>query len=296
MDVIIPAEQSCTGISRVKRIGVDACVAGIVDALNSHGIRMEFAWNSHLKMGRKTMRATRKRRLVWAIVILAVMTGDAVSGATRSRSSRQKVTNEAVIETDTGKLEIVAEPAIIYISARRSQEFGVINRDYYLIGTTYRENGKEQLRVGGVYNVGGKPMTLRYSVLGGRSVKMIPQSGGEPSFVFHAPGVAIINVVFAGKSAKVMVKVVQLKVKEGMSQEQVIKSLGFPNEKKHYRVSWPESKFINGIAYCPSASMGSLSGFHWRYKKYPGAVLDMSSGIGVPSLNVVGSMSTSSQP
>ena len=43
MDVIIPAEQSCTGISRVKRIGVDACVAGIVDALNSHGIRMEFA-------------------------------------------------------------------------------------------------------------------------------------------------------------------------------------------------------------------------------------------------------------
>jgi hypothetical protein len=36
--VVIPAELSYNGKSRKKKVGIDACIADIVDALNSGGV------------------------------------------------------------------------------------------------------------------------------------------------------------------------------------------------------------------------------------------------------------------
>lgn len=49
IEVTIPAELSYTGKERKKRVGIDACIAPIIKALNEAGIRTDYSCCGHGK-------------------------------------------------------------------------------------------------------------------------------------------------------------------------------------------------------------------------------------------------------
>ena len=61
------------------------------------------------------------------------------------------------------------------------------------------------------------------------------------------------------------------------TSDEIIKIFGLPDFVESYFFKWPDKKTKNGIYYAPKVNY-SESGEHWRYKKYPDLVIDISAG------------------
>lgn len=61
------------------------------------------------------------------------------------------------------------------------------------------------------------------------------------------------------------------------TSDSIIEMFGLPDLIETYFFKWPDEKLKNGLYYSPDV-YHSESGEHWRYKKYPDLVIDISSG------------------
>nr|DAX76402.1 MAG TPA: Lysis protein [Bacteriophage sp.] len=61
------------------------------------------------------------------------------------------------------------------------------------------------------------------------------------------------------------------------SSDELIEMFGLPDKKDAYSFKWPDKKVKNGIYYDPKIS-APVWGEHWRYKRYPDLVIDISGG------------------
>ena len=48
--------------------------------------------------------------------------------------------------------------------------------------------------------------------------------------------------------------------------EEVIRRLGFPDEKTEHYISWPESETFDSIHYRPTSEEG-VNVYHWKYRE-----------------------------
>lgn len=61
------------------------------------------------------------------------------------------------------------------------------------------------------------------------------------------------------------------------SSDEIIELFGMPDSIEKYSFSWPDRKSKNGIYYTPEINK-PVWGEHWRFKKYPDLVIDISAG------------------
>ncbi|NUQ63544.1 MAG: hypothetical protein HUU20_13800 [Pirellulales bacterium] len=161
-------------------------------------------------------------------------------------------------------LSVTAEEPVIYI--------GKSSPETRLHFFTVRYRGKEGTQ--GFFNVGGdavRPLFFSRN----RNLLQIDRFGTECRFI--RPGQAVITVKLGAESAVVSVKIVELPFRNTSSSEEVLATLGFPDEKRLIEVFWPEVKGFDGEVYgAPPGSAVRLE--HWFYKGYPGLVLAVDNG------------------
>jgi len=59
------------------------------------------------------------------------------------------------------------------------------------------------------------------------------------------------------------------------SSDEIIELFGMPDSIEKYSFSWPDQKTMNGIYYSPEVNK-PVWGEHWRFKKFPDLVIDIS--------------------
>ena len=64
---------------------------------------------------------------------------------------------------------------------------------------------------------------------------------------------------------------------KAVTSDNIIAIFGLPDLVESYYFKWPDKETKNGIYYSPDVKYPE-SGEHWRYKKYPDLVIDISSG------------------
>ena len=111
---------------------------------------------------------------------------------------------------------------------------------------------------------------------------------------FKNPGQTNVRFTLAGKTVSIPITVVQLPFRSagGLDSgvrrrlrpnadrprgpspaDDVVRLIGLPDEKEKHFISWPESATIDGIYYGSSDPRWSISTEHWKFNKYPGAVI-----------------------
>jgi len=99
---------------------------------------------------------------------------------------------------------------------------------------------------------------------------------------FRGPGQVAVTLRVAGESISVPITIVEFPITAGMdgeglstkasSAEDVVKRLGLPDDKTKHRIS--EATVIDCIFYRPNGTYPDANWpEHWKYKKYPGAVI-----------------------
>jgi hypothetical protein len=84
-------------------------------------------------------------------------------------------------------------------------------------------------------------------------------------------GTAKITAKLGGETTTETITVIKIPVKKGMTSEQVISTLGLPDEKFEGSVSWYDTKRIHDHLYSGKGGV-SVIYKHWIYKSYPGAI------------------------
>lgn len=157
------------------------------------------------------------------------------------------------------------------------QSFGV----FFPVG--YRTaNGEFADPVSGFVPVNGNPQKFQYTSSNTAIVKPYEDGGA----VFLGAGKVTITLHVAGDSIPVDLTVVELPVitsndpealslvrkKHATTAEEALQLLGFPDEKTEHRIG--TAQHIDGIYYDPKPNTG-IHAEHWKYKKYPGAVISV---------------------
>ena len=100
------------------------------------------------------------------------------------------------------------------------------------------------------------------------------------NLVAVGPGVASITVTMAGQSVSIPMRVVQLPIsglklgRAAHTKDEVIEILGLPDERVERYLAWPDSATVDGIFYSAADHPRyGVSIEHWKYDKYPGAVV-----------------------
>jgi hypothetical protein len=175
----------------------------------------------------------------------------------------------------SGELLVAWKFSTVYVAANASDIMS--NHPSYgvFFFTAYREPAGEFTEpAAGFFRVDGKPQRVGFHSEDEKVVHVYED--GSAGF----PGGGKTNVVvsLAGESVKVPVTVVQLPVNSGRyltgsPAEDVIRLMGLPDEKQKHYVSWPDSEIIDGIYYGSSDPRWGIATEHWKYRKYPGAVI-----------------------
>ena len=139
-----------------------------------------------------------------------------------------------------------------------------------------------EAQTAGYFNVNGEPCKLEYSGSPEELVSIENDAGAfailNPRVTFKAVGTVKIRATLAGRSDFFWIEVKQFPAFVGMPSGDLIETLGIPEDKRPVFASWPDNTEIDGIPYHPEAGEGLISAEHWRYDKYPNAVVAVRSG------------------
>jgi hypothetical protein len=226
----------------------------------------------------------------------------------------------AALTVSDGPLCAHLREPVIYVP--RSKPSQVANRTEHLVSATF--NGKEAVE--GYFDDNGTPVKLsilssdptilevrtsddteaeieklKATSLNGDNARVakikialleeqlqIEKKIGGVTFRFLKPGNVSIRVAVGMNKVDLPVRVIKAPIEPGDSSDQVVQTLGLPNQKSQLIVSWPRSETRDGIHYGPSASEQVLKADHWRYDKYPGLVISIVDG----SVHAINSYST----
>jgi hypothetical protein len=144
------------------------------------------------------------------------------------------------------------------------------------ISASYAEDGVEDLGTKDWYKVNGKAHKLTVSVSNEKVIK----SKFVPTILEPVgPGEATVTVTLAGTAVSFRVTVVPLDVALGEPEENLIKRKGLADVEIGVHVSWPDSKTVHGYLYYDNLKVDNCnSGTHWKYDRYPGAVIVVKEG------------------
>ena len=134
--------------------------------------------------------------------------------------------------------------------------------------TTYRTGSETTFDTNGFFNVSGEAQEIESrsadpAIASGEGCFYGPQSLGKTDIVF----------TLAGQSLRIPVIVAEVPVKIGMSAKEVIQEIGLPDDKLTVMPVWPETKCVHNVWYHTRIGGPDDSGEHWKYERYPGAVL-----------------------
>ncbi len=212
---------------------------------------------------------------------------DAAVGAAPTQDA-QRTESPVTLKVGDGELCVRFQFTTLYISANPPKTKGAGYRSSLFV--TYRESGGagHKKPVAGYFRVNGKPekLTVRSSNEKVISVLAYEELSGL-RFCAVGRGSANITVSLAGQSVSIPMKVVAIPVKGPQSggfaamkrgkvahtKEDVIRILGLPDERVTRYLSWPESAFVDGIFYNADDPRWGVSIEHWKYKKFPNAVI-----------------------
>ncbi len=179
---------------------------------------------------------------------------------------------ESYLTRQIGDLELAVgwKFSTVYVSTNGDSNEGL--GPFFNVG--YMRSGVIAEPAAGFVPVDGKPEKVIFSS-SNPSIVTVNESGNAS---FKAGGNVTVTVKVASERIRIPIKVVEVPVYAGRysdqatSAEEVIKLLGMPDEKEEHYVSWPDTELIDGIFY--SADPGRITVTeHWKYKKYPGAVI-----------------------
>lgn len=182
-----------------------------------------------------------------------------------------------------GDIEVVmgCKYSVIYVS-QNAEDIVHSNSPSYGIffPVAYRtQDGALTSPSAGFIPINGTPVEIKFQ----SSDDLIAEVYNDGSIKFKNEGDVSITVVIANESISAQVKVIKFPLKSGSATNEasnaadVVRTLGIPDEKKERFFSWPNSEEVDGIYYIPSVD-GGISTEHWKYKKFPGAVIAIVGG------------------
>ena len=217
-----------------------------------------------------------KKKWQSATIPLSILKDPKFADATRGAKSLTRVQPGAAPEP-TG-LQIALDERVFYIPKGRT----TVELSFARI-TLGRQEPTE-----GFFRIGDKAERLRLKSDAPRVVRVYGV-GDEirdgykvtaeyaPAFFFAGPGTATITAEVADLAATAKITVVEIPVSISDESQTVIETLGLPDSKEDIFVEWPESEVIDNILYEPRPNK-LIKASHWRYAKYPGAVLSIVDG------------------
>jgi len=190
------------------------------------------------------------------------------------------------LKVGDGEMRVRFQFTTFYIPASPPKEARLGYSRFLFV--TYQESGSTRYKkpVEGHFRVNGKAekLSVRSS---NEQVISITAYGDDYGLSVNAvgPGSANVIVSLAGQSATIPMKVVVLPINGGgfrtaakpgeaaHTKDEVIKVLGMPDERVERYLSWPDRTFVDGIFYSASDPRYGVRIEHWKYSKFPNAVI-----------------------
>jgi hypothetical protein len=126
---------------------------------------------------------------------------------------------------------------------------------------------------GSYFNINNKP--VKYSIIINSDNITERQISNKIYYVFNKSGKAIFSIIFNEISLLLDIDIIELPIKINSSVDTVIENIGLPDTVKGGGASWPNTKWVYGFLYSPSASKGIIWKDHYFYKKFPFLVLSV---------------------
>lgn len=190
-----------------------------------------------------------------------------------------------------GELLVGWKHSTVYISANAA-DLLIYEPSYgSFFVTAFREaSGQFAEPAAWSFRVNGRPEKVAFHC----DDENIVRVHNDGSARFKNPGRTNVRVTLAGNAVAVPITVIQLPFRSGQWEfvdrsgqwefvvaslvgstpaADVIRVIGFPDEKKKHYISWPDSEIIDRIYYGSSDPRWSIATEHWKFNKYPGAVI-----------------------
>jgi len=186
---------------------------------------------------------------------------------------KEGVISPLTVELDDGILNVRASTDRIYIS---ESQVGLI-WTAKILRVDYEKFGEEPTDpIGRYLEIAGRPEKVSIVV----DEKLVRTKIGdldlEGNFLYIlGGGETAIRLTIAGHSFNLPLLIEAIPVAEGDPKESVIEKLGFPEEQTEIPRLKTVGEWVDGIRY-PKESRDSA--IHWRYNKYPGAVIVIANG------------------
>jgi hypothetical protein len=181
--------------------------------------------------------------------------------------------------SSSGRLIVVSEP-IVYIPKNLAS--------VWFAFFTIMFDGKPDKS--GYFEVDGKPCEFQISSNDNKivGIEIVRATTTTTVSYFRQPGTANITVTVGNESVVRTIKVVEIPIKGGFtdqfvtnsnflpsSSQEVIKELGFPDEELNLTIKPFYEITKDHIHYKPEIGKGAIFAKHWRYNKHPGLVISI---------------------
>lgn len=196
------------------------------------------------------------------------------SAVRRSRFlDRHEMTASEVTRSGDRELLVASPHRTYYIDKTGKSSF----RGGKLIVIGFREGEADfELPAAGFVKIDGKAVEIAWSVSSPQIISLFPDGSG----VFEAPGSVTVSVGAGSLLASITLDAVAIPIVsdryglDGTRADELIQLLGFPDVRESHVFNWPTKANVEGIWYFPDPGSG-ISVEHWKYAKYPGAVISI---------------------
>jgi len=170
---------------------------------------------------------------------------------------------EMIGKSQSGRLEVRVAAKVLYFSRPKEEGRWFPKPSEFV---RMRFDGEPPLA--GFFEIDGRPQKIQVTTET-PEVASISSSG---FFVeLERPGKAVIVVTVGDEAATLKIEGVEAPFGLGVSTDDLIEAIGFPESRQEVSASWPESKSVDGMGYYPKAG-DSISVEHWKFNEYPNAV------------------------
>ena len=175
-----------------------------------------------------------------------------------------------------GWLTVQYESCVLYLLDNKDGTYYRGGSELHL-SIHHEVNGQQVFDKDGWFQVFGKPHKLQISSNNPDVLAIDPitqKLNFVPTTLYpKRPGYAVVTVSLAAKSIKIPIWVVPLTVAFNESSDAVIQRLGMPDDTLSAFALWPNTESVHNLVYYDNADHSDNSATHWKYDRFPGAVL-----------------------
>lgn len=259
--------------SYVRKDGGDWVIAEKVNGLAFKSPPVNY---TTVKQTRKITK-NRTRKLLLIILACVFFVGLSVFSIVVWKESVDHRRNQI---QSTGDIEIRVDNSVIYVG--RGQQKDTLLKYFLRVGL------KGSAATAGMLDVDGSPVEVTFESSSTNVIRFThddPEQPTGPRFKatiqdrihFVSGGESVITATAGALQGQITIKVVEFGFSENDPATDVIKSIGFPDEKKRVVVPFDKTSIVDGVDYYPDYGDGSGFSEHWFYDKYPELVIAIDS-------------------